>query len=180
LAAGALAAGGGVNMVSAIASTILACVMADSFWFYVGQRGSQGVFRLFARLGLAQYLHVQSAAARSPLRGLRRLIAAKFLPLGTLLPPLAGALGVRPLRFFLLDGLSSAFYATFYILIGFVFRNQLRQLSAVLQKLGFAAFLLIATLVAAYVAWTLVRRRRAQQGWAEKQNGGTPQSFRQA
>jgi membrane protein DedA with SNARE-associated domain len=91
-----------------------------------------------------------------------------------MLRPLAGALGVSPLRFFLLDGLSSTFYATFYILIGFIFRNQLRQFSAVLQKLGIAAFLLIATLVAAYVAWTLVRRRRVQKGRAEKQHDGSP------
>src|SRR5205809_2908929 len=53
LAAGALSASGKLNPFLALAMTSLACVVADSIWFYVGRRGGQRVLRLFCRLSLA-------------------------------------------------------------------------------------------------------------------------------
>src|SRR5438445_5027877 len=53
LAAGALSATGKLNPVLALAMTALACVVADSIWFYVGRRGGQRVLHLFCRLSLA-------------------------------------------------------------------------------------------------------------------------------
>jgi len=49
LAAGALSATGKLNPVLALAMTALACVVADSIWFYVGRRGGQRVLHLFCR-----------------------------------------------------------------------------------------------------------------------------------
>src|SRR5213078_3797027 len=53
LAAGALSASGKLNPFLALAMTALACVVADSIWFYVGRRGGPRVLRLFCRLSLA-------------------------------------------------------------------------------------------------------------------------------
>src|SRR6266571_1657829 len=93
--------------------------------------------------------------------GLQTLVAAKFLPgLGAVMPPLAGALGMRMSRFLLFDGLGSLFYGTFYVRAGFLFHNQLGQAIAVLNKLGFSALLLALALVTGYIAFKYARRRK--------------------
>src|SRR5882672_8250970 len=124
LAAGALSATGKLNPVLALAMTALACVVADWIWFYVGRRGGQRVLRLFCRLSLAPNRCVGRTKNFFARHGLQTLVASKFLPgFGAVMPPLAGALGMRMSRFLLFDGLRSLFYGTFYVLAGFLFHN---------------------------------------------------------
>ncbi len=161
LAAGALSASGKLNPALAIGVTALAALLADSLWFYVGRRGGQRVLRLFCRLSLARNSCVGRTKNLFARHGLETLVAAKFLPgLGAVMPPLAGALGMRVSRFLLFDGLGSLFYGTFYILAGFLFHNQLGQAIAVLNKLGFSALLLTLALVIGYIAFKYARRRK--------------------
>jgi hypothetical protein len=88
------------------------------------------------------------------------LLAAKFLPgLGAVMPPFAGALGMRPSRFLLFDTLGSLFYASFYVLTGFVFHNQLQQAMELLKELGFSILLLMMLLLTSYVIFKYARRR---------------------
>src|SRR6266853_565624 len=116
LAAGALSAGGKLNLVLAIGVTALAALMADSLWFYVGRRGGERVLRLFCRLSLARNSCVGRTKNLFARHGLQTMVAAKFLPgLGTVMPPLAGALGMTTTRFLLFDGLGALFYGSFYI-----------------------------------------------------------------
>ena|SRR5438105_9418845 len=176
LAAGALSATGKLNPVLALAVTALACVVADSIWFYVGRRGGQRVLRLFCRLSLAPNTCVGLTKGLFARYGLQALVAAKFIPgLGAVMPPLAGALGVRTGRFVLLDGLGSLFYAGFYIGAGFMFHNQLQGIVATLNQLGFSALLLTLVLVPAYIAFKYVRRRRALIGRIHHGNSRRPE-----
>jgi membrane protein DedA with SNARE-associated domain len=162
LAAGALAAAGKLNPGLAILMTVAACVSADSLWFYVGRRGGQRVLRLFCRLSLAQNSCVGRTKSVLARHGLQGLLAAKFLPgLGAVMPPLAGALGVPTRRFILFDSLGSLLYGGFYIVAGFLFHNQLRQLLSVLDELGLSALLLAAVLLPGYIAFKYIRRRRS-------------------
>src|SRR6266436_10392149 len=154
LAAGALSATGKLNPVLALAMTALACVVADSIWFYVGRRGGQRVLRLFCRLSLAPNTCVGRTKGLFARHGLQALVAAKFIPgLGAVMPPLAGALGMSTGRFLLFDGLGSLFYGSFYLVAGFLLHNQLRQAMAVLNELGFSALLLAVALVSGYIAF---------------------------
>jgi membrane protein DedA with SNARE-associated domain len=160
LAAGALSATGKLSAPLAIAVTALGAVMADSAWFYVGRRGGQRVLRLFCRLSLSRSSCVERTKGFFARHGLQALMAAKFLPgLGAVMPPLAGALGMRTGRFLLFDGLGSLFYSSFYIVAGFVFHNQLEQAVGVLNQLGFSALLLALILVTGYIAFKYIRRR---------------------
>src|SRR6266478_4713231 len=162
LAAGALSATGKLNAVLALAMTALACVIADSIWFYVGRRGGQRVLRLFCRLSLAPSTCVGRTKGLFARYGLQALVAAKFIPgLGAVMPPLAGALGMATGRFLLFDGLGSLFYGSFYIVAGFLFHNQLRQAMALLNQLGFNVLLWAVALVSGYIAFKYVRRRNA-------------------
>jgi len=161
LAAGALSASGKLNPVLAIGVTALAALMADSLWFYVGRRGGQRVLGLFCRLSLSRNSCVGRKKDLVERHGLQTLVAAKFLPgLGTVMPPLAGALGMSTSRFLLFDGLGAMFYGTFYVLAGFLFHNKLNQAMAMLSQLGFSSLLLALALVTGYIAFKYARRRR--------------------
>ena len=93
LAAGALAAKGGLNAISIILLAAAACVSADVLWFYIGRRGGERVLRFFCRLSLAQSTCVCRSQGVFAKYGLQGLLAAKFLPgLGAVMPPLAGAM----------------------------------------------------------------------------------------
>ena len=162
LAAGALSAAGELNPVLTIVLTALACVIADTGWFYAGRLGGQRVLRLFCWLSLSPGACVGRSKGVFNRHGLHGLIAAKFLPgLGAVMPPLAGALGVGTTRFLLFDGLGSLIYASFYVVTGFLFHNQLQQVMASLNRLGLSVFLLVLALISIYVGFRYFRRRKA-------------------
>jgi hypothetical protein len=66
---------------------------------------------------------------------------------------------MRPSRFLLFDTLGSLFYASFYVLTGFVFHNQLQQAMELLKELGFSILLLMMLLLTSYVIFKYARRR---------------------
>lgn len=160
LAAGALGAGGKLNVVATVALVTNAAMLADLVWFYIGRRSGPRVLRLFCRLSLARSSCVGRSRNLFERHGLQALVAAKFLPgLGTVMPPLAGAMGMSTTRFLLFDSVGSLFYGTFYIAVGFIFHSQLQQVMGVLAQLGLGALLLMLFLAAAYVVLKYVRRR---------------------
>jgi membrane protein DedA with SNARE-associated domain/ubiquinone/menaquinone biosynthesis C-methylase UbiE len=154
LAAGALSVSGEMNAVVAIGLSAAACLAADLLWFYVGRRGGHRVLQLFSRWAGAP----NSGASRK--RGLferlgpRSLVIAKFVPgLGALMPPLAGAVGVRAVHFLWFDSLGSFLYGSFYIVAGILFHKQLHQMFALPKQLWFSACLLVLVSVPAYLAF---------------------------
>ena len=161
LAAGALSAVGQLNLTMTIAVTGLAAVAADSLWFTVGRKGGPRVLSFFCRLSLCRNSCVGKTEGLFARHGLQALLAAKFLPgLGTVMPPLAGALGMKTARFLAFDALGSLVYASFYIGAGFVFHNQLSKLMGMLNRLGFGALATALVMVCGYVVFKYMRRRK--------------------
>jgi membrane protein DedA with SNARE-associated domain len=96
------------------------------------------------------------------------LTAAKFLPLGILVPLRAGAIEVSPGRFLLVDAFCSLFYASVYVLPGFIFHDQLEQLVKGVRRFGAFAFVLLLLLAGGYVSSSVVKRIRFKKGHAQK------------
>jgi len=168
LAAGALAADGGISLFEAIFCATVGSLAADSFWFYTGHRSKTRLFRLFP-----QWHGIRAAAARRTqrsliLRGLEVLTAAKFLPFGILVPLRAGAIEIGPWRFLVVDAVCSLFYASVYVLPGFIFHGQLEQLVKGVRRFGAFAFVLLLLLVGGYVSSSVVKRIRFKKGHAYK------------
>ena len=160
LAAGALSARGEMRAEVALGISVLACVSADSLWFYAGRRGGNRVAQLLGRWSLAPNSCLRRTRGLFEHQGLRGFVIAKFLPgLGTVVPPLAGALGMSASRFLLFDSLGSFLYGAFYVFAGFFFHTQLQQLLAALKQLGFSALLSAMVLLSACVVVKCVRRR---------------------
>ena len=168
LAAGALAADGYINLFAAILCATVGSVAADSIWFYTGHRTKTRLFRLFP-----SWHGIQSAVAQRTqrgliLRGIQVLTAAKFLPLGILVPLRAGAVEVGPRRFLLVDALCSLVYASVYVLPGFFFHSQLEQMLKFLRRFGALAFILLLLVLAGYYSSRILKRIRFKKGHAHK------------
>ncbi|MGA2605671.1 MAG: hypothetical protein ABSG14_15745 [Verrucomicrobiia bacterium] len=90
------------------------------------------------------------------------VVVAKFVPgLGTVMPALAGMYRVDVRRFLFFDGLGGFLYVGCFVLLGFLFRNQLQQVAEGLERLGRGAFVVLVSLLVAYIALKYIQRQRA-------------------
>src|SRR3974377_2605745 len=113
LAAGALSATGQFSFFWGLAVTVLACLLPDALWFYLGRHRGGQVLGLLCRISLETDSCVRRTQNLFTRYGLRGVLVAKFVPgLGTVAPPLAGMSGVRIERFLLVDGLGSLLYGS--------------------------------------------------------------------
>src|ERR1051326_1649213 len=92
LAVGAPSGTGRSSAVLAIALTLIACLVADAIWFYLGRYRGNRVLGFLCRISLEPDSCVRRTENMFTRYGLRSLVVAKFLPgfLSTVAPPLAG------------------------------------------------------------------------------------------
>lgn len=161
LAAGALAAAGHFDWFMALGLSVLACLLADFFWFYLGRyRGTQ-VVSLLCRMSLEPDSCVRKTVNVFTRYGWRGIIVAKFVPgMSTVTPPLAGMAGVKAGQFLLVDGLGSVIYSAGFILLGYLFSNQIGQVAAFLDHIGGGLLTIIIILVALYIIYKFWDRQR--------------------
>jgi membrane protein DedA with SNARE-associated domain/rhodanese-related sulfurtransferase len=161
LAAGALSATGKFSQLLGLGITVLACLIADTFWFYLGRYRGHRVLGLLCRISLEPDSCVRRTQNVFTRYGLRGLLVAKFVPgLGTVAPPLAGMSGVKVSRFLLADGLGSVLYGGGFIYLGYLFSNQIQQIAAALASIGGSALGLVLGLGTIYIGFKYWQRRR--------------------
>jgi membrane protein DedA with SNARE-associated domain/rhodanese-related sulfurtransferase len=161
LAAGALAAGDRFNPVTALAVTIVACLVADLIWYYLGLYGGARVLSFLCRLSLEPDSCVRRTENIFERHGSRSILASKFLPgLGTVIPPLAGIFRIPVGRFLFLDAVGSLAYGVLFLLLGYLFRDELAKFGAFLAALGGRAIFFVACLLALYIAYKFFERQR--------------------
>lgn len=162
LAAGALAARGRADLIMSIGVTVLACLVADSAWFYIGRRKGKRVLGPLCRMSLEPGCCVQRGQGFLARHAEKGLVASKFLPwLGMVMAPLAATVGISYRRFLIFDGIGSLLYASCGILLGFAFSEQLHQALALAGKLGVGAFALVLTLLSIYGLFKIIKWRRS-------------------
>jgi membrane protein DedA with SNARE-associated domain/rhodanese-related sulfurtransferase len=161
LAAGALAAEGAFALALAILITMLACLLADTMWFYLGRYRGNQVVRLLCRISLEPDSCVRRTQNVFTKYGLKGLLIAKFVPgLNTVAPPLAGMSRVSVRRFLMFDAGGAILYGGSFILLGFIFHDQLEQIAGGLASIGGKAFVLMVGLVGAYIGYKFWQRQR--------------------
>jgi membrane protein DedA with SNARE-associated domain/rhodanese-related sulfurtransferase len=161
MAAGALSATGQFSLFLAFAVTVIACLAADAFWFYLGRhRGSQ-VLGLLCRISLEPDSCVRRTQDVFTRYGLRGVLVAKFVPgLSTVAPPLAGMAGVSVGRFLLVDAVGSLLYGGCFISLGYFFSRQIQQIAAAFSGIGGSALGLVLACVVLYIAYKYWQRQR--------------------
>ncbi|PWU09479.1 MAG: hypothetical protein C5B50_27260 [Verrucomicrobia bacterium] len=153
LAAGALCATGEAQTATIGGLAVLACVLADSIWFFIGRRGGNRAMRLICRLGLFNAASLQRMERRFSRHSSPFVIVAKFVPgLSVIAPPLAGAFGMSTSRFLLLDFLSSTLYSGAYLALGALFSDQMQKITRLLDHLGLGSLIPLLLLTTGYLA----------------------------
>ena len=158
---GALAAQGTISPTQVFAGAVIACVLADSAWFFAGRVYGNGVMKLLCRISLTPDSCVSETQSRFERWGSNALIVAKFVPgLSLIAPPLAGATRMGWVRFIVYSTLGAAAWVGVALLGGMLFRRQIEELLPRVADFGLAALGVFGVLIVVYVAYKWWERRR--------------------
>ena len=161
LAAGALSAVGQFNLALGLLFTVLACLLADAIWFYLGRYRGNQVLGLLCRISLEPDSCVRRTQNVFTRYGLRGVLVAKFVPgMSTVAPPLAGMSKISIWRFLFVDGIGSALYGGCLLGFGYFFNHQIDQIASAVSRIGGSALTLLVGLVVLFIAYKYWQRRR--------------------
>ena len=161
LAAGALSGSGQMNLGLSITLAVVASLISDVSWYHFGRLRGGKVLSLLCRISLEPDSCVRKTENAFVRQGARSLLVAKFVPgLNTMAPPLAGIIGMRFSRFVFFDSVGAMLYIGSFVVVGYVFSNQLEAVAARVASLGFSLLVILVAALAAYIGWKFVQRRR--------------------
>lgn len=161
LAAGALAGSGRMNLMTSLILCVVAATAADSIWYELGRRQGLRILHLLCRISLEPDSCVRRTEGVFEKQGARSLLFSKFVPgLSTVATPLAGIFDMRPHRFLLFDAAGSVLWAGSFLLLGFVFSDQIERVAARAALLGGWLLVLLVGGLAAYIGYKFLARRR--------------------
>jgi membrane protein DedA with SNARE-associated domain len=161
LAAGALAGAGQLSVALAIAVPVLASVLADGTWYQIGRLRGGRVLNTLCRISLEPDSCVRRTENAFVRQGARSLLIAKFVPgLNTMAPPLAGIIGMSWWRFLVYDALGALVYVGTFIVLGFMFSDQLEQVADRVSGFGASIMAIVVAGLLFYIGWKYIQRRR--------------------
>lgn len=161
LAAGALSAAGQINFSLAILAGMVACLMADTVWFYLGRFRGGKVLALLCRISLEPDTCVRRTQNVFTKYGWRGIIVAKFVPgVNTLTPPLAGMSGMSLPKFLFFDFFAALLFIGTFVTLGRSFSGQLEQIMAAISSIGGSALGVLVGVIVIWIALKFWQRRR--------------------
>ena len=159
--AGTLAATGGLPFPALFSIAVLACLIADSGWYWVGEKYGIRVLKTLCRISLEPDSCVNQTQSQFDRWGVNSLVIAKFVPgWSTIAPPLAGALRIGWWRFILLSTLAAMLWVGAGLLGGMIFKSQVERLLIQLDRYGSRAAGGAVILLGLYIAYKWWERRR--------------------
>src|SRR4029077_19232790 len=119
--------------------SVLACLVADCIWYWVGQKYGIRVLKTLCRISLEPDSCVNQTQVRFERWGVNSLVIAKFIPgLATIAPPLAGAMRIGWARFIALSAAGAALWVGTAMAAGALFRAQIAMILRHLGAIGSA------------------------------------------
>lgn len=161
LAMGALAGLGKFSFSVALLLSVLACLICDQIWYKLGGVRGQSILRLICKISLEPDSCVSSTKSTFGRWGAWSLVFAKFVPgLSAVAAPMAGLTRMPLSKFLLADAAGAIAWTGSYLLLGFLFHNQLEEVAASVSRFG--GWILIAAILvmAAYILYKFQERRR--------------------
>jgi membrane protein DedA with SNARE-associated domain len=161
LIAGAVSAGGTLNVLTVFAAAIFACLAGDLIWYGAGRWRGHRILQLLCRISISPDSCVRQTENFFGRWGVGTLVIAKFVPgLSTIAPTLAGAMNLRLSTFLLFNGIGSAVWAGSGILAGYLLHAQIESMLVWLARMGWYAGLALGMIVLAWICWRLWERHR--------------------
>ncbi len=160
-AAGALAGEGLLNFSLACGLTVMASLLSNVLWYFLGRRGGSSVLSMLCRISLNPDSCIRRTSEIFSRYGARSLLMAKFIPgFSTVAPPLAGIFHMNLLRFLLFDGLGACLWVGTFSGLGYLFSDQLEDIVTLVLRLGISLILIVIGGLTAYIIWKYAQRRR--------------------
>jgi membrane protein DedA with SNARE-associated domain/rhodanese-related sulfurtransferase len=157
---GALAARSPYTLAGLLGTAVVASAIGNLAWYIAGRRLGGRVLKTLCRVSLSPDSCVRQTESIFERFGAPSLMFAKFVPgFASVATAMAGVVRIAPWRFVLFDAIGAALWSGVAIALGYVFRNAIGDVIAVLEELGRVGLLL---LVAAFVAFVLVK-------WVQRQ-----------
>ena len=160
LAAGALSAERQISFPEALFFGLMACLVSDSTWFFVGKRFGHQVLRVLCKLSLEPTICVRRTQASFGIRGRVTLLFAKFVPgLASLSSPVAGQSGMSFAEFLFFDFIGAAIWVSTLLAGGRIFGDALKRDPSLLDWVGrFSGVLLVAGVIGFFLLRVYRRR----------------------
>ncbi len=157
---GALAARSPYTLLGLLATAVAASVIGNITWYIAGRRLGGRVLKTLCRMSLSPDSCVRQTEAIFARWGAPSLMVAKFVPgFASVATAMAGIVHLPPWRFVLFDAIGAALWSGVAIALGYVFRDAVNDVLAVLEAMGEIGIVLI---VAAFVVYVIVK-------WVQRQ-----------
>jgi membrane protein DedA with SNARE-associated domain len=161
LVSGALARTGQLRLSSIFIYALAACLIADNMWFQIGRRFGGKALQFICKVSLEPDSCVRRTENSFVKYGLRLLLVSKFIPgLSAVAAPLAGGSGANLGRFLLFDSLGASTWISAYVLVGYLFSDQLEDAVGYAIRMGSGFVILAICGFTAWIIWKYVQRRR--------------------
>lgn len=161
LAAGAAAGAGQAHLTMLTSLSVAACLLGDMVWYELGRHRGRQALNLLCRIALEPDACVRRTENFFVAHGIRALILAKFIPgLSTLAPALAGLFKIPIGRFLLYNAAGSLLWSFSFLLLGYVFSNQIGYVAEQAVRFGETAAILLAVSLGGYLLYKYLHRRK--------------------
>ena len=161
LAAGAVAGDGQAHLTVLTGLSVAACLLGDMVWFELGRHRGRQALTLLCRISLEPDACVRRTENLFVTHGIRALILAKFIPgLSTLAPALAGLFKFSIGRFILFNGAGSLLWSLSFLLLGYVFSNQIGYVAEQAVRFGKTAATVLAVGLGGYILYKYLHRQK--------------------
>jgi membrane protein DedA with SNARE-associated domain/rhodanese-related sulfurtransferase len=145
----------------ALALAVVAALIGDYMWYELGRIRGRRILALLCKFSLEPDTCVRKTETAFGKRGAGALLFAKFVPgMGLISMPLAGLVGMPRWRFLLADAAGAFLWSGSYLLLGRIFYRQVDAVVIFLGLFGRRAGLVVAYLVALYIAYKYFQRWR--------------------
>ncbi|OZI60385.1 rhodanese-like domain-containing protein [Bordetella genomosp. 11] len=167
IVAGALIAHGDLSWPLTLLAAVLACLIADSGWYAGGKRFGSGLLSTVCRVSISRDSCIRQTQSLYWRTGPRVLLVAKFLPGASALSTVMSGFAGLPFGVFAAyDGMGALIWAGSALLIGIIFNDMVGQVLGVLGAYGGYGLLAIAVILAGYLAYRWMRRKRTIRRFA--------------
>jgi membrane protein DedA with SNARE-associated domain/rhodanese-related sulfurtransferase len=161
LALGTMSAAHRMHVALALPLAVLACLISDSAWFFLGRRYGSRILDILCRFSMEAATCVSRTEGHVQKRGAVTLLFAKFVPgLSTMAPPIAGQAGISYPVFLAYDAAGSTIWAGGWLFAGRFFGDLAKRSQDLFGVLEHFGVLVVAAMIVGVLVYRYVKREQ--------------------